>query len=362
MTGALAIAACAVGTVGDKFFDDGSSDGGTGSDGRASGEGGAGSCSAPKLVCVSDAGSSCVDTTSDPLHCGSCATSCKTADAGALEAGRDDNPDSGVSISVADGGASEPWSLGAPSCATSACGVTCPAAMTECSDHICYDTQRFHEHCGDCNTACSAAQACTSGHCCAAGTAYCGSACVNVATDPNNCGSCGHTCGAAMACVAGTCTACATNEALTAAASTSGGGQDAYGYGPAAMHDGVLETTSCNKYTWVNASTSSGSEFLMYTWPAAKLLTKMHMDTSSATVSDSCGNVGRTMGAAQVQWWNGASWVTDGTVTGQQDDWDYTFTAPVTTTQVRLYAVYATNPGGSADTPLTFEWQVTGCN
>jgi hypothetical protein len=86
------------------------------------------------------------------------------------------------------------------------------------------------------------------------------------------------------------------------------------------------------------------------------------MDTQSATTSDSCGNLGRTLGGAEVQWWNGSTWVTDGTISAKADDWTYTFTSPVTTTQVRLYAIYCTNTLGQTTNPIVYEWQVTGCN
>jgi hypothetical protein len=86
----------------------------------------------------------------------------------------------------------------------------------------------------------------------------------------------------------------------------------------------------------------------------------MHIDTTTTT-NNTCG-YGRTLGGAQVQWWNGSSWVTDGTVSGQTNDWDYTFTSPVTTTQVRLYAIYAAPTSTTPSNPIIYEWQVTSCN
>ena len=45
-------------------------------------------------------------------------------------------------------------------------------------------------------------------------------------------------------------------------------------------------------------------------------------------------------------------------MTNQTDDWDYTFTALVSTTRVRLYNVYATNPLGQQSNPVVYEWDV----
>lgn len=347
LAAALVLGACAVGTSATKGFDDG-----TGVNGEADGDGDGGT-SKDGGVNYGGEGGACTDTTSDPANCGTCGHRCGVADAGGLTLGSDGNPDAG--LTKIDGGA--PWSLGAPACAKSACGVTCPAPMTLCADDVCYDTSRFHEHCGSCTTACTAAQACTAGHCCATGTSWCGSSCIDVRSDNANCGTCGHACGAAQMCSAGACITCNTNVALSAAASGSGGGTSPYG--PDSMKDGKLEAAACNAFTWVNSGSSAGGAYLQYTWPAAKTLVSMHMDTSSMT-GDFCTADKRTLGAATVQWWNGATWVTDGTVTAKTDDWDYTFTAPVTTTQVRLYALYTPTSGGY--NAVAYEWQVAGCN
>ncbi len=163
-------------------------------------------CDAPLIKCLNvDAGSeagSCIDITTDINHCGQCTTACSTGDAGALEAGTG-NPDSGIAY---DGGSA--WSLGTASCSKSACAITCPTSMTECSDHICYDTQNFHDNCGACGTACAAdTEWCTTGHCCAVGTAYCSSSCTDILSDKNNCGTCGNVCGSSTpVCSAGKCT------------------------------------------------------------------------------------------------------------------------------------------------------------
>ena len=77
--------------------------------------------------------------------------------------------------------------------------------MSACADGVCYDTQNFHDHCGDCNTGCQPTEYCALGHCCATGTEWCGSSCIDVLSDNSNCGSCGHTCTTGLTCTGGVC-------------------------------------------------------------------------------------------------------------------------------------------------------------
>jgi hypothetical protein len=144
-------------------------------------------CDPPTTKCLGDAGG-CFDLSSDPLHCGGCTTKCPQGDpdAAGLEPGTG-NPDAGPDSGIG-------WTLGMPACAMSKCGITCPMSFTGCADNICYDTQNHHEHCGDCNTACSGMEWCTKGHCCGLSESYCGMACIDTFTDKNNCGACGNVC------------------------------------------------------------------------------------------------------------------------------------------------------------------------
>jgi len=360
---ALAAVACAVGgQIADQDSGVPPGEDGGGSDvvtppAKDAGPDGKITCTSPELLC-GDAG--CVDLTNNAAHCGQCNTVCATADAGALVQGQSGNPDAGVP--TPDGGwpdAGEPWSLGTPTCAKSACAVTCPGTMTLCTDGVCYDTQQFHDHCGNCNTACQTTEYCGKGHCCATGTEWCGSSCIDVYSDTSNCGACGNACPQNYSCVNGACTTCSNaNVALTATATSSGGGSGSYG--PTQMNNGVLEATSCTTFEWTNGSSSPGTDWVEYAWGSAKKLVKMHVDTTT-TSGNTCG-YGRTLAGAQIQWWNGSSWVTDGTVSNQTNDWDYTFTQPVTTTQVRLYGVYANPSSAQPSNPIIYEWQVTGCN
>jgi len=90
--------------------------------------------------------------------------------------------------------------------------ATCATGTVSCGG-ACIDTQKSHDNCGACGTACGAAEACVSGKCstaCPTGQTVCGGACATTDTDNSNCGSCGTKCGAGEVCSAGKCaTSCA---------------------------------------------------------------------------------------------------------------------------------------------------------
>ena len=124
-------------------------------------------------------GAACVDTSSDPTHCGDCATRCAPGEA----------------------------------CTEGDCTLACPAAQTAC-DGVCASTATDRLNCGDCGLACAAGEVCSASACaveCAADLATCaevdGTAyCANTDVDRTNCGACGRTCSAVEFCIDGDCT------------------------------------------------------------------------------------------------------------------------------------------------------------
>jgi hypothetical protein len=294
-----------------------------------------------------------------------CNTVCTTADAGALIPGNNNNPDAGIPNFTVDAGA--PWSVGTATCTTSACTTNCPPGLTRCSDGICYDTQNFHDHCGTCGNACAATSYCASGQCCPTGQEYCGTGCINPLNNRNNCGGCNIMCSSSQTCTSGQCTtACPAthNYALTATASASSGG--GLGGGTVGViNDNLLEASpgNCNGAWYLLTKNVATPQWLELTWASSVTLMHMHIDTSNSSGNppDICGLNTATLTGAQIQWWDSgnSAWVTDGTVSNQNQSWDYTFTAPVTTTMVRLYAVTAVNP--ACCNPFIWEWQVFGC-
>jgi hypothetical protein len=129
----------------------------------------AGDCPAGQTAC----GSSCVDTQTNRLHCGTCDNTCPTGQI----------------------------------CRAGACGVTCPMGEIACSG-ACVNVQNDRLNCGACGTACAAGQVCSRGACtlsCAAGTVACGGRCVDLTVDRLNCGGCGSACAPSQVCSGGAC-------------------------------------------------------------------------------------------------------------------------------------------------------------
>jgi reprolysin-like metallo-peptidase family M12B len=88
---------------------------------------------------------------------------------------------------------------GAPS------NLACAPPQMACGS-ACVDVQSDPAHCGNCETACGADQTCAAGKCsCSGGGTPCGSACVNTASDHEHCGNCETACGTAQTCSSGTC-------------------------------------------------------------------------------------------------------------------------------------------------------------
>ncbi len=120
---------------------------------------------------------SCVDTATDPTHCGACGNRCGAGMA----------------------------------CVAGACAASCPTGQIVCNG-VCATLATDRQNCGACGTACAAGQVCTAGVCatsCSAGLTDCSGTCVATMNDPTHCGSCTTACAlsnaSAQACAAGTC-------------------------------------------------------------------------------------------------------------------------------------------------------------
>jgi hypothetical protein len=305
-----------------------------------------GGCASPTVKC----GSACVDTKTDGKHCGGCNMPCAMSEA--CENGtchlacssptvRCDVPPS--SPDAGDGG-----------------GSTGDGGTVE----QCIDTKKDDLHCGGCNKPCAQGYACDAGACdlvCTGGLTKCntvdaGAQCKNTVTDGEHCGMCNKACTGGQVCINSVCqNAPVTNIGPQATATSSGGGSGTYG--PTAANNGTKQATSCTYFCWVTAGGAPGTAWLQYTWSQTRTVVSINVDTNS-TGTDSCGNSGRVLAGAQVQYWNGSAWVTDGTVSAQTNDWSYTFTQPRQTTQIRLYGMYAT--GGQATNPIVFELEAMG--
>jgi hypothetical protein len=179
----------------------------------------------------------CVDTLSDPAHCGGCGTACAAGSACAM--GRCVGlPECGLGRLCPDPAAqvccagscrelrSDPTNCGAcgvtcgpdqrcvmARCLGGACPGGCAMGQACCGDR-CADVLNDPANCGMCGNACPAGTRCVAGACaggcggagpCPAGTACCADRCANVASDPSNCGACGRSCPEGQVCVGGRC-------------------------------------------------------------------------------------------------------------------------------------------------------------
>ena len=115
---------------------------------------------------MTDCGGTCVDTTSNPTHCGACDNGCGTGEY----------------------------------CAAGTCTTTgggCPSPLSDCSG-ACVDTSNDPAHCGGCDSPCGTGEHCTSGTCTGAGCPSpfidCSGTCTDINTDSEHCGGCTTTC------------------------------------------------------------------------------------------------------------------------------------------------------------------------
>jgi hypothetical protein len=228
---------------------------------------------------------------------------------------------------------------GAGSGATCGDGLVCPEFET-CDDG-------YADACGSCDATCTGA----------GGGAVCGdgSWCpqLEVCDDGNldACGSCNASCSGGGIGDPG-------DISLIATPSTSSGGTDPNGYGPARLNDGHYEgECGTYKFCWIDATTMAGSGYFQYSWAGAQQVRRISIDTMAAGGTPCGSYAGRNLAGGTIQWWNGGAWVTAGTVSGQTNDWSFTFPSPVTTTAIRIYGAYS----GSVANPLIFEWDVYSC-
>ena len=153
------------------------------------------------------------------------------------------------------------------------------------------------------------------------------------------------------------------NIATGATATSSGGGTTSTGYGPENMNDGHGQD-ECSSYSphWISAGSSPGASWAQLTWSSQVTVARLSIDTVNAWSGGCSASSGRSLAGGQIQFWNGSGWQSAGTISGQTDDWTFTFSNPVQTTALRIYGVYATDVTGQKSNPVIVEWQVFECN
>jgi Stigma-specific protein, Stig1 len=105
-------------------------------------------------------------------------------------------------------------------CNAGTCEIACPGGQVACGG-LCYQLSNDLQHCGSCTVACKPGEVCGNGLCtsnCPTGQDNCGGSCADLQTDPKHCGACATACGPNDECVTGKCViACKTqlNQAIT---------------------------------------------------------------------------------------------------------------------------------------------------
>lgn len=160
-------------------------------------------------------GTLCVDTTSNPAHCGGCDKVCSGSTPSCL-GGVCGCPASGkcggigatctdVTSNADHCGACGKRCAAGEMCVGSAC--TCRPNATNCAG-TCVDTRNDPAHCGGCGKACTGGLVCAGSTCvakCAGSLTECTGSCVDLSTSNANCGECGRKCDVDRVCVAGEC-------------------------------------------------------------------------------------------------------------------------------------------------------------
>ncbi|MCE7890917.1 MAG: hypothetical protein DYH12_14680 [Sorangiineae bacterium PRO1] len=177
-------------------------------------------CSSGKANCDG----ACADLNKDPLHCGDCAVACNAGEICASGScnlscfpGQTACGSSCVDVQTDDQhcGACDNNCPSGQACKAGKCEVSCTSGQTECSG-ACVDTQTNQNHCGACGNACNAGEVCSAGQCkiaCPGGQTECSGLCKSLDSDDQNCGACGKACVGSEVCSAGQCTlGCGTDE------------------------------------------------------------------------------------------------------------------------------------------------------
>lgn len=134
----------------------------------------------------------CADTLTDVANCGACGVACAAGDV--CDAGQCRPEDSDTCTETCGGGRE---------CNAGTCA--CPVAQQFCAGN-CVDLQTSDEHCGACDTACEGGMLCEGATCaCPAGQTDCNGTCVDLQTSLEHCGMCDRACTPGDACTAGRC-------------------------------------------------------------------------------------------------------------------------------------------------------------
>ena len=121
-----------------------------------------------------------------------------------------------------------------------------------------------------------------------------------------------------------------------ATASASNGGQEATGFGPSNLNDGVdqagCQGQACTQcFHWVSNSTTPAGAFIQYDFLLPVTVGSIYIDANSC--NGGCSNGGRTFFSGTVQYDTGSGWVTAGAIANNDGDIAFDFTPIVSGVQ-----------------------------
>jgi hypothetical protein len=117
------------------------------------------------------------------------------------------------------------------------------------------------------------------------------------------------------------------------------------------------QAPNCSGFAWVSNSPTPGTAYIQLTWPAPVTIGSFYINTENQGGTAPCGEpTGRNVASGTVQAWNGQTWVTVGSFSGQTADVQYNLPSMVTTTQLRIYGM-TTSPGTNGNS-IIYQWHV----
>lgn len=142
-------------------------------------------------------------------------------------------------------------------------------------------------------------------------------------------------------------------------------------YGAELGNDGVfgpggdLPSADCSgegggDWTWISAGVYPTSAWYELQWPSPVTICQIFVDTKG--LPEECfSNPNRGLHGADVETWDGANWVAQGSVTNATDDWGFVLPSCVTTTRLRLNRVGVVSTDSQASNPVLYELKVYDC-
>jgi hypothetical protein len=158
---------------------------------------------------------------------------------------------------------------------------------------------------------------------------------------------------------------CRDGNMQTMATATHSGGGSGF-FGPQKGNDGTFgpggdAPTACDSWTWIGGGQYPSGAWYELEWAEPMRICQIWVDTKAQPPE--CGaNPNRGLHGADIQTWDGASWVNHGSVTSATNDWGFVLPTCATTTRLRLFNIGPVSGEFQASNPVLHELKVYNCN